>query len=403
MADTTVETAVSNATDERDSLWGPYWSDVNKGVIVFIDDGLDIHFTRTTDGGANWTDTEIESGFVGPLACWYDKETPGDTGTLVHVAWVDATANDAYYITIDVSDGSQGTKRTIDSTLTVETSGILNRTAITKTVGGNLLVAVSTQTEIECYRSTDSGVNWTDRADVFETATEADWCLLFPADTADSQDAAAIFWDRSANEISIKMYDDSANTWTETSIAGSMVDNNTHKNMDASVRHSDKHVLLAAHSDDDTTTDDLMTWDLTVDSIASPTVTAKTDVVTDIAESAQVGMVINQQNDDIYVAYLKGGVWLATVDCVYHKSTDDMGTWGTEQVYSEAAADDLRIIHGGRTVGDDGGKIQFSFYNDDLADIFVNLVNDIEIAAVSVVGGILKRPYDNYSRNLITR
>ena len=34
---------------------------------------------------------------------------------------------------------------------------------------------------------------------------------------------------------------------------------------------------------------------------------------------------------------------------------------------------------GGRTVGDSGGRIQWSFFDDDDADVYVNLVNDIEI------------------------
>lgn len=382
MADLSVEGEVSSSTDER-GLWGTYWSDKDTGLLVFSDNLSDISFARTTDAGATWVTTEIEEGDARTLAVWYDKETPGDTGTLVHIAWLDSVGGVAFYITVDVSNAAQGTKRTIVSGLTVSTTPSLIKTAITKTVSGNLIFALSTQSEIDCLRSIDSGVNWTDRADPFETATEEDWLLLFPTNTADDSDAVGVFWDRSADEISMKMYDDSANTWTETSISGSMIDDAVHRNMDGGVLHSNGHIYFLAHSDDDSANDDLMAWDLTVDSIASPTVTAKTNIFTDQAESTQVAVVINQQNDDVYVGYLKGGTWLATMDVVYHKSTDGMTTWEAEQAYSENAADDLRILHGGRTVGDDGGRIQFSFYNDDLTEIFVNLTNDIEIVAAS--------------------
>jgi hypothetical protein len=47
--------------------------------------------------------------------------------------------------------------------------------------------------------------------------------------------------------------------------------------------------------------------------------------------------------------------------------------------------DDYRIMHGGRTVGDDGGFVQWSFFDDDDVAIYVNLVNDIAIAASAVV------------------
>jgi hypothetical protein len=177
------------------------------------------------------------------------------------------------------------------------------------------------------------------------------------------------------------MYDETANTWTETAIASSMVED-LRNGWGGVIRHSDNHLLVAAHNGVDTTTDDIQTWDVTPDSISGPTVTAKTNVVTNQAESGGIGIVINQQNDDVYVAYLKGGTWRTAVDVVYHKSDDGMATWGSESAYSEAAADDIRALHGGRSVDNNGGRIQFGFFNDDLTEIFVNLVNDIEIAAV---------------------
>lgn len=388
MADTLVETAVQSSLDQRTALWGPYWSDESTGIVVFVDDGVDLSFARTTDGGANWSTTEIDVGTVQAVACWYDKETPGDVGTLVHMTWIDFATNDVYYRTLDVADGSLGTQRTVDGTMTAGSLG-QNRIAITKTVSGNIIVAFVTASEIECYKSTDNfATAGTDIADVFEVAGQYDWCLLFPAATADDNDACALFWDASANELSVKMWDDSAGTWTETSISGSMSDDILHINMDGAVRHSDSHVLVAAHSNDDDAGDDLMTWDLTVDSIAAPTVTARTNIFTDQGESAQVSVFINQQNDDVYVAYLKGGTWTATVDVVFHISDDGMGTWGAEQAYSESAPDDFRLVHAGRTVGDDGGRYQPSFYDADEVDIYINETNDIEIvaAAPAVVG-----------------
>lgn len=388
MADTIVETLVLGSLDSSNGLFGPYWSTPLIGVIIFIDDSSNISFARTTNGGASWSTTEIQVGDTTHLSCYYDKETPSDTGTLIHATWADLTGTDSIkYVTIDVSDGSVGTIRILDNTVTVSTSTLM-RLAVTKTVSGNIIVAFSTQTEIGCLKSADNfATAGTVIADPFETATEEDFLLLYPAATADDSDACSIFWDRSANELSVKMYDDSENTWTETSISGSMAADPQHYNMDAAVRHSDSHILFVAHSNDDNAGDDLRTWDLTVDSIATPTVTAKTNIFTNQAESAQTCIVINQQTGDVYVAHLKGGAWLTAVDIVYHLSGDGMATWGSETAYSEDTADDFRLVHGGRTIGDDGGRIQFTFFNSDLAEIFVNLTNDIEITAVGV-GGI---------------
>ncbi len=388
MADTLVEGSPDLSSDGKNALWGPYWSDESTGVVIFSDVGLDLSFARTADKGASWATTEIDAGVLRHLACWYDKETPGNAGTLIHITWLDDTTEDVYYQTVDVSDGSLGTQRTVDSTVTVGAASNALRIAITQTVSGNIIVAFSTQAEIECYKSSDNfATAGTDIADVFETGTEEDWVLLFPAATADDNDACALFWDRSANEISLKVYDDSGDAWTEKSISGSMVDDPTHMNMDGSVRHSDSHILMAAHSNDDDAGDDLMTWDLTVDdpTAANCTVTAKTNIFTDQSEAAQVSVWINQQTDQVRVAYLKGGTWTGSVDVVYHISNDGMGSWGGEQAYSEGGPDDFRLVHAGRTVGDAGGRYQPSFYDDDDVDIYVNEVNDTEIAAVSAV------------------
>lgn len=389
MADTLVAGAPHPASDEVQTPWGPYWSSTSIGVVIFMDSGQDVSFARTDDSGASWNITQIFNGQAVQVACWYDKETPGNSGTLIHIAWPDFIGDDfVYYITVDVSDGSVGTQRTVDGTVTVAGSSTLNRIAITQTVSGNIIVAFSTQTEIECYKSADNfATAGTDIADVFETATEEDWCLLFPAATADDDDVCALFWDRSADEISLKVYDDSGDAWTEKSISGSMTNDFAHINMDGSVRHSDSHILMAAHSNDDDAGDDLMTWDLTVDdpTAANCTVTAKTNIFTDQAEAAQVSVWINQQTDQVRIAYLKGGTWLATVDVVYHISNDGMGSWGGEQAYSEGGPDDFRVVHAGRTVGNAGGRYQPSFYDDDEIDIYINEVNDTEIAAAAAL------------------
>ena len=379
MADTTVATSVSSFQDLQ-GMFGPYWIDKDIGIIIYSDTGQDLTFARTTDAGASWTPTQIESGSAFVISSWFDQETPGDSGTLLHITWLDALDDEAKYVSVDISDGSVGTIRTIDSGITVATLGE-NRTSITKTVSGNLIVAFSTQTEIECYKSSDNfATAGTAIADPFETATEEDWLLLYPANTGDDNDACGIFWDRSANVISAKMYDDSENLWDESTIDVFNNNSATYINMDASVRHSDNHILLAAHSAHDFSGDDLRTYDINPNSISSPIRTDKTNIFTDQVESAQCAVIINQQNDDVYVAYLKGGTWLDSTDIVFHKSDDGMGTWGSEQAYNETT-DDNRLVHGGRTVGNSGGRIQWSWYNDDNTDIFVNLVNDIEISA----------------------
>ena len=90
-------------------------------------------------------------------------------------------------------------------------------------------------------------------------------------------------------------------------------------------------------------------------------------------------MMINQQNDDLYVAYTTG---TTTGSILYKKSDDDGGTWGAATAMS-ATSDDHRLIMGGTSVGDEGGRWQPIWFNDDLIDLVTNTDNSVEISAVS--------------------
>ena len=383
MADIQVTGLAHAALENRQALAGPFWADSSNGVILYVDNGSDISSAYTDDGGATWTLTEIEAGTCKRLDCWFDEETPGITGDTVHTAWLD-TSGDLKYVAVNASDGTSGTIRTVDNTLTVSSTDNLNRLAITKTKSGNVIIAGSTQTELFAYKSSDQyATAGTSIADPYETTTEEDWGVLYPANTTDDADACIIFQDRSANELSIKMYDDSANTWTETSISTGIVEDIAYQNLDAAVRASDGKILAVAHSDADSTGDDLLTWEINPNSISSPTVTAKTNVFTNQSESAQAAIMIDNNTDDVYIAYIKGGTWLSSTDIVYHKSTDDMATWGTEQAYTETSRD-YRMVTGGRSIkSGQEGFIQWATFDDDSRDIFVNTVNDEAITAGS--------------------
>jgi len=389
LADTVVTGDVTATVAGAEGLWGPYYIDTTTAVMVSIDGGKDSSFWRTTYAGVGWTKTQILSGSARHISVWFDRETPDDTGTLVHVLWMDTIDTDRIlYISIDISDGLPGTQRTIDNTVTVHDSASNNRCGITKTRSGNLIAVWSTQVEIGAQKTSDAWATaGTTIANVYETDTEEDYCLLFPANTGDDNDAAALFWDRSADEISVKMYDDSANTFSanETTILSSMTDDATFTNMDGAVRHSDGLILGCAHSAPASAGDDLEVFTVNPNDIASPPIVTTAGVLTAVYtnqnQSAQCTIFVNQQTNHVFIMYLKGGVWTTTVDCVYHISTNNMESWGTEQAYSESAADDIRQIHAGRTVGDDGGFYQPVCFNHDLTDIFVNLVNDVAIAS----------------------
>ncbi len=380
MADIAVDTDVREILYNRGVRLGPIWIGVNTAYVFYTDSSDDLIYRKTTDGGATWgAEVTVRTGDVYCVSLWYDKWTPGISGTTIHIAYLDFVTLKTYYRSLDTFDDSLGTETAVFTGVGYSATNWSGYTVdILRSRGGNLYIGFWGGTAVAdsgFYRSTDNGATWTSRAQLAD-GSGADGILLMPGDEDDNQDIWCIYWDRSADEISLKVYDDSGNSWSETSIATSMADSNFYYQMSASPRGRDNHVILAVWSELDAATADLKVWDIG----GSGDITAMTSVVTDLAESAQVAVLINQQNDDIYVAYLKGGTWEATTDVVYRKSTDGGTTWSAEQSYSEAAADDNRALWAGVSVDGNGGRFQPMFFNDDLDDLFVNLVNSVYIA-----------------------
>ncbi|GAH20919.1 unnamed protein product, partial [marine sediment metagenome] len=200
--------------------------------------------------------------------------------------------------------------------------------------------------------------------------------LLFPGNEADNQDVWATFWDASANEISLKTYDDSENSWSEQLISASMIETGHTLQMDGQIRLSDGHLIFAAWSQYDNADSDLMVWDIN----GAGSITAKTNVITDTAEYFLVSVFINQVNDDVYVAYVGGTAAGSLVKALYKKSVDDGANWGSEIALQADAEDNEKWISAGAAKVAWGGKFQPVWFNDDDNDLFTNVDNGISIA-----------------------
>ncbi|GAI44710.1 unnamed protein product, partial [marine sediment metagenome] len=215
-----------------------------------------------------------------------------------------------------------------------------------------------------------------------ESPWEADshYILLFPGNEADNQDVWAIFWDASADEISLKTYDDSGNSWSEQLISASMTESSAHLQMDGAVRLSDGHLIFAAWSQYDNAAADLMVWDIN----GAGSITAKTNVITDTAEYFAVSVFINQVNDDIYVAYVGGTTAGSLVAAFYQKSVDGGASWGGQTALQADAEDDMRWISAGAIKAAWGGKFQPFWFNDDANELLTNTDNGISIPVTPV-------------------
>ncbi len=234
------------------------------------------------------------------------------------------------------------------------------------------------------YRSTDGGLNWTSRADPVE-ASSSDWFLGYPGNEADDADGYLIYYDDSAGALSMKVYDDSADSWAETSIDASVNGHNNHLGFHGTI-DDNGDLFVVYWNDHDAATADLEcgVWD-------SGGWTAKTDVVGNFDDIEDCCVFCDRNTGDLYVAYngSDDGSESAhsTVKC-YHKISNNGGTsWGTQQAMGETG-DDNRSVRCdlGPQSGEDGLFLPI-WSNDDLNDNFCNAGNAVEITGSSGFSG----------------
>jgi len=301
--------------------------------LVFIDAFSDVVFTKSTNNGLTWSNvTVISVGSTNALAVWYDRWS-GIAGGLIHCAYTDNGVDDILYRSINTeSSDALGSQTTVFAGSTAVAGGALS---ITRGRNGDLRVAgsIDAGTEDGAWSSTDAGATWADTiADPSEAATE-DQYLLLPGWNADTADIMLIFWDASVDELSVKRYDDSGNTWAETSIATGMVNliaSLAFPNVAAAVDLANSRNVVVAWTNVDTLNADLRCW-----IIDDTTITEVTNVVANSTDDQGLcGISIDTASGYWYVFYLgaSGGseIWQTSLNVYYKVSQDSGTTWGPE-------------------------------------------------------------------------
>jgi hypothetical protein len=305
--------------------------------IVYIDSGSDVAFRKSTDGGFSWSNPVIVfTGTATAVSIWYDRWSDISAG-LIHIAYTESATDDTLYRNINTeSADALSTQRVIFAGATTATGGHLS---ITRAKGGNVYckTVIDAGTEGGFYRLLNANVPsgaWDAARTVDEAIATTDMMILLPDLTAaDTQDIIGIFWDASANEISRKLYDDSANTWSETSIAASMTDQAAtvaFPHFSACVDVANSQIYLVAWSAVDTLNADLRFWTITNSSI-----TEGTNVVLNSTDDQGLSAIgLETQTGSIYVYYAGASngseTFLTSVNIYCKGSTDGGTTWSPE-------------------------------------------------------------------------
>ncbi len=322
-----------------------YLVQANNGSLycVYIDSALDVVFTKSDDG-ITWSNpTVVFAGSATNLAIWYDRWS-NISADLIHCVYTESATDDTLYRTINTGSSDALSTQTVIFAGTSTAAG--GHLSVTRAVGGNVYckTVIDAGAEGGFYRLPNANVPngaWDAARTVDETIATLDQMILLPDLTAaDTNDIMAIFWDASVTEISRKLYDDSANTWSETSIDATMTELSTataFPNFAAAVDLANSQIVLIAWSATDAANADLRCWTVT-----NSAITAKTEVVLNSTDDQGLAALSIDTATGNWHAYYCGAsagteTWNTSLN-VYTKVSKDSGTtWGPETKLTPAA------------------------------------------------------------------
>lgn len=267
----------------------------------FGDNNYDLMWAKCTDGLLFSNPAALKAATVEGWSVWADWWTPGNSGTKIHIAYVDRDSHNALYRSIDTADDSLGTETII---FDGASAGFGLEISIARARGGNLCCAydIDDGTEQGFAVSTDDGATWVAKANPHEATDDS--FQIYPGNEADSQDMWLVFFDITANALTVKTYDDSADSWSESATIVSA----TEPSFDwqrlnfysAAVRHSDNHLIIAIWNLYDNAAADLVV----VDFNGAGSFTVKTNALTNANNCGFVAVQV-RPNDEI-VLYQTG-------------------------------------------------------------------------------------------------
>lgn len=397
MADVTI-VATDNGDEYSSSIRRIVTTAAGTAYFFYEDACEDLNYKKSTDKGASWGSAALVEAAVNfrKSAIWADWWTPGNTGSLIHI-W-NVTGDGVYYRALDTSDDSLSCEVLVHSFGSITNTGAAHNTAVLDGVrarGDNLYVVWAIDdvlgNELGAAVSSDDGGCWDDTISTPWESTAIDRIILQPGAESNSNDIWAFFADVSADELDLKVYDSTCDSWSTTNIAASMninVFTGTYQ-FDAAPVRSDNGSILIALTDGDTAGTDLKAWKV----LSAASITALTDVFTDETDHIGCAIAIDQSTSDIYVFYngSEGETFATALTTNYKKSTDDGTTWGTETQFNEDAGAQHWEVWADPSVGNPKGGIIIAAWVDTAAsgdDLVTNSNNAIAIANATQVARI---------------
>ena len=370
MANDILEAGIT-ANNNRQRESGIVWTTDEIGYFFFITSGSQLKYRKTTNGTSFAAAVTLHGNSTGVFSLWADWWTDG-TGTKIHLTYGDRGDSEGHYINLDTADDSVSGPVVVVSGISIA-QAVTHKISISKARGGYLYIGGQWGTDNGVanrgfWRSIDNGANWTERADVTEVAVPyKDHLSLHPGNEADDQDMWCLYLDETALEISLKVYDDSGNSWSETAIVSLTSFDDTFKQMAGVVRLSDNHLFLVhpMRKYADGVSNDMRCWE--INGAASITERGEVDTQSDFLG---VTLMYDDQTGNLYAIYVR--THGDDIFCrIWYAISEDGGvTWGSPVQYSDVNGfEETKTVSQDQVIIAPGGRlapIWVDNWNDDI-------------------------------------
>lgn len=299
------------------------WLDATTVYEFYPDGGL--NYVKSVDGGETWSaGVELLDTTVVSIDIYYERWGSLSAPPIVHVVGHDDSGSRGlYYNSINLATEVQGTPLEIVS-FSADPAGASSSVVVARN-GDIHVYAAGAFIGQNHYISTDGGASFSASGSTLSVG-QGDHLVLVPDyESADTADIAAILFDYSATDLLRYRWDDSAAAWTVATTIDASVAQVLNQNVAVALNRTTGHIKVLAFVAG-SSPETLKSYD-----VYGTTVTARTNVLTSIADASICAVAINLQGH-VYAFYSRA-------ESVYYKvSTDDMVTWSTETAYSSVAA-----------------------------------------------------------------
>ena len=353
-AETTLDTTVAATTRQVFSGSQTVFVSDQVGYKFYVDSGGQCVYSKTVNAGAAWAAAvQIDSNTACfGVAVWYDRWTPGDVGSNIHILTMGAAA--LFYNRLDTTtDTRLLTATPVNAVSNSGQTGTLaagsNTGSITKGTDGTIYMTTDDNTDsyvVECTTNCGVTTSWT------ETGTsplplQPYYSVLLPLA---SGNILLINRDITNEDILSKVWSNGSGTWDTNWVT---VDANAFDGVgygsqfSAALNYRTGDIYLAYVNLDTGAAFGGNNDDIKTAVYSGGTWTAKGNVVTDVtatpAAIIDVSIGLNAYNGDVYVAYEgRTTAGTNTTGNVYWKSsTNGMTSWGAQSAAVNAAAGNI--------------------------------------------------------------